>query len=625
MPGIAGVISREPAAVCRRRLAAMIESMCHEVHYQSATCEAPEIGVYAGWVAHPGSFAARESGTNTTGAVDLVFAGEVVNDRSDAAASAEARHERGKSSGTVLGFYERLGEDGVVELNGLFSGLLIDRRRARAFLFNDRYAIERVYVHEADHGIYFASEAKALLRVLPATRSFDEQGVAQFLTFGCALDDRTLFRDIATLPGGSIWTFQDGSCRKRRYFTPAQWEHQPALSPQDFQSEFQQVFTRSLPRYLRGDLPLGISATGGLDTRMIVACLPALPRAPICYTFAGVDGETLDVRIAARLASECGFEHRTLRLGQDFLSEYATFVDRTVYATDGACGATGAHEIYLSAQARRLAPVRLTGNYGSEVLRSMSTFRRIGLWPELIAPDFRAQLDEVYAGRANEEPTVAFAAFREIPWSLFGILAAEKSQLTIRTPFLDNDLVALTHRAPVSVRTSSASAMGLIAAAHPRLAAIPTDRAVVAGGRGARYALKRLFAEVTFKLDYMHKEAPPRGTTKLFHAFAALDRVGRLGLLGRHKWLPYRLWFQKELAPYVTAVLCDSETHRLPFWDRRALATMAREHVSGRRNYVREINAVLTLAAVDRLLVRGTADTVHDDSAVHDDVRTVVT
>ena len=88
-------------------------------------------------------------------------------------------------------------------------------------------------------------------------------------------------------------------------------------------------------------------------------------------------------------------------------------------------------------------------------------------------------------------------------------MASSKSQLTFRTPYLDNDLVALTYRAPSSVRQSAASALRLVRDAHPRLSAIPTDRAVVAGGSGLAYRLRRFAAEVTFKLDYMHKEAPP--------------------------------------------------------------------------------------------------------------------
>jgi asparagine synthase (glutamine-hydrolysing) len=603
MPGIAGIVSREPPAACRRRLAAMVHSMLHEPCYQSATCEAPEIGVYAGWVAHPGSFAAMESGRSASGSIDLVFAGECYQECSGQCPAPGGPDRRGESRGSLLGLYDRLGEDWVVELNGLFSGLLIDRRRARALLFNDRYGVERVYVHENEHGTYFASEAKALLCVLPATRSFDDEGVAQFLTFGCPLDGRTFFRGIRMLEGGSIWTFEGDSCRKRQYFASVEWERQAALSVEDFQSEFEWSFKRALPRYLRSDSRIGISLTGGLDTRMIMACLQDLPKPPICYTFLGLRGETLDARVAARVAAECGLEHRLLRISPDFVSDYPSYLDRTVYVTDGSAGPVWTHEIYLNAQARQLASVRLTGNFGSEVLRGVSTFKKVGLSRELIAPHFRMQVDAVAGDMPSGRNTpVSFAAFHEIPWNLFGIVASAKSQLTFRSPYLDNDLVALAHRAPSSVRQSSASASRLVGNAHPRLSRIPTDRGVVADGSGVGYMVKRLFAELTFKLDYMHKEAPPQGLMRFLEALAALDKVQLLGL---HKWLPYRLWFRHELAEYVTEALTDATMLRLPFWNERVLPRMARDHVNGRKNYVREINAVLTLATVDRLLVRG--------------------
>jgi asparagine synthase (glutamine-hydrolysing) len=295
-------------------------------------------------------------------------------------------------------------------------------------------------------------------------------------------------------------------------------------------------------------------------------------------------------------------EHRLLRIGGDFLSNFARYVDRTVYVTDGCAGVVGAHEIYFNTQARQLAPLRLTGNFGSEVLRSMSTFKAAGLSRELIAPEFLARAEAVTddAPGRGESP-VTFAAFREIPWKLFGSMASAKSQLTFRTPYLDNDLVALTYRATASVRRSPASALRLVRDAHPRLGRIATDRAVVADAGGLGYTLKRFFAELTFKLDYMYTEAPPR-LMRFPGVFAALDNVGLLGL---HKYLPYRLWFQNELATYVAEALTDAATLRLPFWNERVLAEMAHAHLSGSRNYVREIDAVLTLATVDRLLLRG--------------------
>ena len=63
------------------------------------------------------------------------------------------------------------------------------------------------------------------------------------------------------------------------------------------------------------------------------------------YTFSGESGETFDDRVAAQVAKICGLEHRLLRIGADFFSNFGSHVDRTVYVTDGYFGATGAHEI----------------------------------------------------------------------------------------------------------------------------------------------------------------------------------------------------------------------------------------------------------------------------------------
>jgi asparagine synthase (glutamine-hydrolysing) len=109
---------------------------------------------------------------------------------------------------------------------------------------------------------------------------------------------------------------------------------------------------------------------------------------PVSYTFAGAAGGTLDSELAARVASVCGLDHHVLRLGDSFFSDFGSIVDRTVFLTDGCFGVTGAHEIYLNRQARALSPIRLTGVFGSEVLRGTSTFKPLGLSPDLIEPEF---------------------------------------------------------------------------------------------------------------------------------------------------------------------------------------------------------------------------------------------
>src|SRR4051812_28831318 len=161
MPGIVGLIGSKPAADSQRAVLSMVASMMHESSYECGTLSAPELGVYAGWTAHTGSFASRECRDDDRSHVRVLMAGECVSD-----------HGWPK----VADRYLEEGDRFVSELNGLFSGLVINRTSRRTLLFNDRFGLERLYFHQTADAVYFASEAKALLRVLPHLRSFDDAG-----------------------------------------------------------------------------------------------------------------------------------------------------------------------------------------------------------------------------------------------------------------------------------------------------------------------------------------------------------------------------------------------------------------------------------------------------------------
>lgn len=603
MPGIVGIISSKPLETSRRSVDAMLQSMTHEPFYQSGRHDVPELGLCCGWVAQAGSFAANQIFQNETSDVQLVFAGECYLDADARSRLVQKGHQVGAKAGDwLVHLYEEAGEAFFGQLNGLFSGVLIDRRLRRVYVFNDRYGIERLYWHESDGDIHFASEAKALLRVLPELRSFDDEGVAQFLAYGCTQDGRTLFRGLQLTPGGTLWTIENKQCRRGHYFTPAEWEALPALNADEFQKRLTDTFKRILPNYFSAEQRVGISLTGGLDTRMIMACLPPQPVAPVCYTFAGANLRMLDAQVAGRVARACGLRHELLRIGPDFFSGFGELADRTVFATDGCFGVLGAHEIYLNAKARQLSPVRITGNFGSEVLRSVSTFKPLGLSPELFDTDFSRVATSCGSRHVNGEHPVRFAAFKEIPWNLFGSLAAGRSQVNFRTPYLDNALVALAFQAPPEVRTSAASAVRFINETSPTLAAIPTDRGEGGNVSAVRRRLRRTYAEVTFKLDYHCSEGLPFG-------LAAMDPFyqwcnARLGIQGLHKFLTYRNWLQKELAGFAAERLVAAADAGLPFINPGAVSRLPGEHATGRKNFTREINAVLTLEAVQRLLLR---------------------
>ena len=604
MPGIAGIITRTPAGRYQQVAAAMVRALQHEPFYTSGTYLVPELGVYAGWTAHEDSFAAGQVFLNEQRNIALVFSGECFIDQQVQSALKQDRHDFGKPNNSLIHLYEEEGEKFVEKLNGLFSGVLIDQRQKKAFLFNDRYGSERIYWHQTDDAIYFASEAKALLCVLPELREFDHQGVAEFLTYGCTLGERTLFRGVQMLPGGSLWSFENRACRKRKYFSPKRWESQPILSSEAFTANFEETFKRVLPRYFESKSTIGISLTGGLDSRMIMACRPDRVHDVVCYTFSGETGETFDDRVAAEVAKTCGLQHRLLRIGPDFFSNFGSHVDRTVYITDGCFGATGAHETYFNQKARQLAPIRLTGNYGSEVLRGVSTFKPLKLSPGLLDPEFRGASNSAADSLSNGTThPITFAAFREIPWNLFGSLAASRSQVTFRTPYLDNEIVALAYQAPEVLRKSPLPAWRLINANSALLGRISTDRRPSPDSPRLAAILRRLFSETTFKLDYLNNEGWPDWLSPLGSLFTQM--TSGLKIAGLHKYLHYRNWFRHELADYVKDVVSDAQNQKAPFWNRDFLERMANEHKYGRKNYTLEINAVLTLEAVQKMLIKG--------------------
>jgi asparagine synthase (glutamine-hydrolysing) len=246
----------------------------------------------------------------------------------------------------------------------------------------------------------------------------------------------------------------------------------------------------------------------------------------------------------------------------------------------------------------------------------MTTFKTLQLERHLLSPALVPLIDSVKSPLASHHP-VTQAAFMEIPWHLFGTLAAARSELTFRTPYLDNHLVELAFKAPVSARRSPSAAFRLIRAMNKRLAAIPTDQGSTATAEGTFKQLARqLHFRVTFKLDYWRTEGLPPW---LSPAAPILGTLGRLGLLGQHKYLPYSAWFRNELRTYIQEVLTDSRTRRSPFWSADGLARVASDHLSGRRNCLREVHAVLALDAVERTLFhqRATADSLPMTIAEH--------
>ena len=193
------------------QLERMVETLRHESFYRTGTWIDESSGVYVGWVAREKSFSDGMPRPKRAGRRDSCLFRGGVSGAGDGSASEGAR-ARARCHGPdyLVHLYE---EDPSFPagLNGRFHGLLTDRSRGTAVLFNDRYGMHRIYYHESKDAFYFAAEAKAILAVCPELRRMDPQGLGEFVACGCTLEDRSLFEGIHVLPRGSAWVFRNGS------------------------------------------------------------------------------------------------------------------------------------------------------------------------------------------------------------------------------------------------------------------------------------------------------------------------------------------------------------------------------------------------------------------------------
>ena len=278
MPGLVGLITGMPRECAEPQLQRMLESIRHESFYVSGTWMDESLGVYVGWVARQGCFADGMPLRNERGDVTLVFSGEEFPEPGMITALRERGHAVAAEGPSYLVHRYEEEPDFPKGLNGRFHGLVADRARGTVMLFNDRFGLQRLYYHEAKEAFYFAAEAKAILKVRPELRDTDPRGLGEFIVCGCVLENRTLFRGIHVLPPGAAWRFRDGVLEEKAdYFEPAEWEEQQPLEPEEYYTQLRDAFVRRLPRYFNGHERIGVSLTGGLDTRIIMAWRKAPP------------------------------------------------------------------------------------------------------------------------------------------------------------------------------------------------------------------------------------------------------------------------------------------------------------------------------------------------------------
>ena len=179
--------------------------------------------------------------------------------------------------------------------DGMFAFAIWDEKEKELFVARDRFGEKPFhFVYDNNKKIFvFASEIKALWSV-GLGREFNKKMLFNFLTIGYTDNpnqpDETFYECVKKLPPACFLRikFQNEFLIEiEKYWNIDLEKVDGSISDGHAIQRFQELFTRSVKRRLRSDVPLGTSLSGGLDSSSIAATICKLG-APGFQTFSAV-------------------------------------------------------------------------------------------------------------------------------------------------------------------------------------------------------------------------------------------------------------------------------------------------------------------------------------------------
>ncbi len=329
MPGIFGIVqSQQPDSHAHltgplRRMLSLVQ---REPWHQMVVSEMPEDNAVFGSVYLPAAILDNCESLDSTPRFYqdqeycLGFHGEIVEPEV-LARQVGLSFPKSPLSQILLKAYKRNGVHALAGLNGLYTIFIWDRKQSRLLLVNDRYGQQKLYIWQPRADLFlFASEYKAFTDYPGFHSTIDPQALADFLTLGYILDDRTLFSDVKLLPPASILKIENGKVDRSTY-----WDYEfddggsPKKSEREYLAEFSIHVENAVRRRIKPAACLLL--TGGLDSRLLAGFYRKLqPDQPIQSLTLG-QPLAMDARSAEKIACRLGFDHTLLPIPPTYMTD----------------------------------------------------------------------------------------------------------------------------------------------------------------------------------------------------------------------------------------------------------------------------------------------------------------
>ena len=209
--------------------------------------------------------------SNEDGCLHLAYNGEVYNHK-DIKRNFKENHRilNGSDAETVLHGWEEKGISMLYDLNGMYAFALYDQRKNKLTLVRDKSGEKPLYYHEDNEKLVFASEIKAIIRVIKPEIN---PNPVSYRCFEIPCGRETLFKNIYAIEPGEYLECDNGRVSIHSYWKI--WDH--LIDVKDDEKKIVSDLTDLLEdaillRKENSAHQIGCMVSGGVDSAL-VACI----------------------------------------------------------------------------------------------------------------------------------------------------------------------------------------------------------------------------------------------------------------------------------------------------------------------------------------------------------------
>ena len=174
----------------------------------------------------------------------------------------------------LINAYRYFGEDVCKHLNGMFAFGIYDEKKKTFFFARDPSGQKPLYYFHNNDFFAFSSELKTIIQTELYNFRLNKNALYQYMAYGHTISPNSIINKIYKLEPGNYLKLDLKSNKifKKRYFEYT-YNSTNEESLEFYVSKFQKIFSDSVKRHYRSDVPSAVYLSSGIDSSSILSQL----------------------------------------------------------------------------------------------------------------------------------------------------------------------------------------------------------------------------------------------------------------------------------------------------------------------------------------------------------------